>query len=526
MPHDLTGFASACLLAAVYSSAPSAGEPSTPIEARNLLAHVGKLASDEFAGRAPGTLGETLTIQYLASQFAQSGLKPGNPDGTFFQRVPLIGYRSTPQIEVAAGGQKLALKYLEDFVLTRTVLRSSASLKNAEVVFVGYGISAPAYGWDDYKNIDVHNKLVIALNGEPSHPTLFKGEMRTWYSTRGFKFDLAAAKGAAGILIVTDPEKSDAFSKIRTFANLEGSALQPERGERSTLLAGLITEDAARRVLALAGKDLAGSQPFVTNAKARISIKNTIRRFVSHNVVARVEGSDPQLKDEYVVYTAHWDHLGTDPGLAGDQIYNGAIDNALGTAQLLEIARAFAASPVKSRRSILFVATTAEEKGYLGSRYYTQHPLVPLSKTVANINLDGGNAWGLTADLITTGFGMSTLDETLEDAARLQGRTFVREPIDDGSLYFSSDQIEFAKVGIPAAFPFSGYEYVGKPKDFGQSKWEAYSADYHQVTDHVKPDWDLTGAAEDAEWLLIAGHLVAESVRRPEWKAGSEFARK
>lgn len=494
------------------------------IEARNIAAHLDQLASDEFAGRAPGTPGETLTIGYLAAQLSQLGLKPGNPDGTYFQKVPMVGYRSVPTMEIEAGGKTLALEYLEDFVHDRVALRANASIKDAEVVFAGYGISAPAYGWDDYKNIDVRNKLVIVLGGEPPGP-VFKGEMRTWYSTREFKFDLAEAKGAAGILIVTDPEKSDAFSLFQTFARMEGSDLRPEKTKHSPLISGLITVDAARRMSALAGKDLADPRPATTNAKASISLKGAIREFVSHNVVARVEGSDPRLKNEYIVYTAHWDHLGTDPALSGDQIYNGAIDNALGTSQLLEIARGFASLPHKPKRSILFIAVTGEEKGFLGSRFYVQHPLVPLAKTVANINLDGGNAWGVTSDVITTGLGLSTLDETLAEAARLQGRKFVMEPIDDGGLYFASDQIEFAKAGIPAAFPFSGFEYVGKPKEFGESKWAEYSSSgYHQVADDVKADWDLRGAAEDAKWLMIAGHLIAESEKRPAWKPGSEFA--
>lgn len=255
-------------------------------------------------------------------------------------------------------------------------------------------------------------------------------------------------------------------------------------------------------------------------------MKSTIRKVVSSNVVARVEGTDPRLKDEYVIYSAHWDHLGKDPTLAGDQIYNGAIDNAAGTAQLLEIARAFAGLRRKPKRSILFIAVTAEEKGHLGSRWYARHPLFPISKTIANINLDGGNVWGLTSDLITTGYGLSTLDEALGEAARLQGRTFVNEALDDGSLYFASDQVEFALAGIPAVFPFSGNTYVGKPKEFGEARWAAYSRkDYHKVTDEVQSDWNLSGAAEDARWLLIAGYNVADAGTRPEWKRGSEFKR-
>jgi Zn-dependent M28 family amino/carboxypeptidase len=543
----INALAGICLLACVMSSPLLADEPRasispelndalSKIQAPNIAAHINRLASDEFAGRAPGTRGETLTIEYLAAQLAQYGLKPGNPDGTFFQKVPLVGYQSVPKIEIEVGGQKVALTFLDDFVHDRAALKPRASAKNAAVVFAGYGIVAPLYGWDDYKDVDVRNKLVIVLGGEPAIAESFKGDTRTWFSSRDFKFDLAAAKGAAGILIVTDPEKSHAYSVFQTFAKMEGGALKASRGKSSPLIAGLITIGAARRLMSAAGQDFdqlqaaaskPDARPVVTSANANISVDSKIRHFVSHNVVARIEGSDPRLKVEYVVYSAHWDHLGTDPNLTGDQIYNGAIDNAAGTSQLLEIARGFAALRNKPKRSILFMAVTAEEKDFLGSRFYVEHPLVPLSKTVANINLDGGNVWGVTSDLITTGYGLSTLDEALAEAARLQGRTFIKEAIDDGGLYFASDQIEFAKVGIPAAFPFSGSEYVGKPKEFGDAKWDAYSStDYHQVTDEVKPDWDLTGAAEDAKWLMIAGDLVADSEQRPDWKPGSEFARK
>jgi hypothetical protein len=556
MTNILRGIASSCLMACVSSPLfaadtqtaslpPEIQSAVAKIEARNIAAHINKLASDEFGGRGPGTRGETLTIEYLAAQFAQAGLKPGNSDGTYFQKVPLVGVASVPAIEVHAGDQKLVLKFLDEFVHDRVRLTTHASAKSAGIVFAGYGIVAPAYGWDDYKNVDVRNKLVIVLNGEPSRPApddakqldpaFFKGETRTWHSTRESKFDLAAAKGAAGILVVTDPEKSISYSLFQTFARMEGCSLRPSSAKPAPLISGLITLEAARRLMKFAGQDFdqlaaAASQPdakpFDLRATASISVESKLRKFVSRNVVARVEGSDPELKSEHIIYSAHWDHLGTDPKLTGDQIYNGAVDNAVGVAQLLEVARAFAALAHQPKRSILFLATTAEEKGWLGSRYYAQHPFVPLSKTVANINFDGGNLFGLTTDLTSSGYGLSTLDEALAQGARLQGRTFLNETIDDNGLYFASDQIEFAKVGVLAAFPFSGFDYVGKPKEYGEAKWEAYSKnDYHHVSDDVKPDWDFSGAAEDAKWMMIAGDLVAEDAQRPQWKAGSEFAR-
>ena len=506
------------------------------IQAERLMAHITTLASDAFEGRGPGTPGETRTVDYLVEQFRLAGLQPGNPDGTYVQHVPLVGYTSVPEIQIEAAGRNTSLTFLDDFVHDYPALLPVASATHAGIVFAGYGISAPEYGWNDYEGVDVKDKLVLVLSGEPSRPdpAFFKGGTRTYYSTRDFKFDLAAKKGAAGILVVYDPDTARTYSLFQTFAKMEGFGLASAR-DSATVISGLMTIGAARRVASLAGRDFdqlaaAAAEPraraVVLNATANISVKSTIRHVVSSNVVARIEGSDPRLKDEYIVYSAHWDHLGKDPTLAGDQIYNGAIDNAAGTAQLLEIARGFATLERKPKRSVLFIAVTAEEKGFLGSRFYAQHPLFPIAKTIANINLDGGNVWGLTSDLITTGYGLSTLDEALGEAARLQGRTFVHEGLDDGALYFASDQIEFAKVGIPAAFPFSGSRYVGKPKAFAEARWNAYSEkDYHKVTDEVQPDWDLSGAAEDARWLLIAGYNVAESSTRPEWKRGSEFKR-
>jgi Zn-dependent M28 family amino/carboxypeptidase len=516
------------------------------IKPEEILENIKKLASDEFEGRAPGTRGETLTVNYLVDQFKHSGLKPGNPDGTYIQNVPLVGYRTIPRIEIEAGGQTISLKLFDDFVHDFPALRTSAAAKNAGVVFAGYGIVAPEYGWDDYKGVDVRNKLVIVLSGEPSatdkndpkKPDLafFRGDTRTYYSTRESKFDVAAKKGAAGILVVYDPERSNTYSLFQTFSKMEGFALKPSNADTATVISGLMTVAAARRVFSLAGHDLdkmrkladqRDFKPVSTSASANISVTSRIRNVASHNVIARIEGSDPRLKSEFVIYSAHWDHLGRDPKIKGDQIYNGAIDNAIGTAQLLQMAKGFARLPRKPKRSILFMAVTAEEKGYLGSRYYAQHPLFPIARTVANINLDGGNAWGRTKDILQSNYGLSTLDETLDEAARMQGREFVKESLGDGGYYFGSDQIEFAKAGIPAAFPFSGFNYAGKAKEFGEKMWDTYSdKDYHQTSDEIKPDWDLSGAAEDAQLFLIAGYNIAQAEKWPEWKAGVEFKRR
>ncbi len=514
------------------------------IDGSNILRHVKMLASDEFEGRAPGTRGEVLTVEYIARQFKAVGAAPGNPNGTYLQNVPLVGYRTTPRIDLTVSGIPIPFKFNEDFVHDYPRLTTRVEIRSSEVVFAGYGITSEQYGWDDYKGVDVKGKLVLVLSGEPSRPIVgddtrpdpafFKGGVRTYYATRDAKYEEARRRGAAGILIIYDPEKANTYSLFQTFAKLEGQNLKPRLGSYELAIAGLVTSKAALRIFAAANKDLSAAeksaqlpdfQPVTLAAKAAISLRSKLRSINSRNVVAKVTGSDPRLRNEYVIYTAHWDHLGKDTSLTGDQIYNGANDNAIGTAQLIEAARAFAALEQKPARSILFIATTAEEKGFLGARYYLQNPLYSASASVANINLDAGNLFGLTRDLGSTGHGNSTLDEILETAASMQGRAFAKESLDStGGLYFGSDQIEFAKAGIPAVFPWSGVDYVGKPKDFGDKVWEEYSEKrYHQVTDGVMPDWDASGAVEDTRWFVIAGSLIAEGHVRPRWKEGSEF---
>ena len=517
------------------------------IQVDDILQNVKLLASDKFEGRNVGTAGETLTVNFLVEQFKRAGLKPGNPDGTYVQKVPLTGFRTKPEIEFTVNDAKLPFRFPDDFIHEFPRLQPNVTVKDAGVVFAGYGIVAPQYDWDDYKGVDVRNKLVVLLGGEPSRsdqndpskqdPMFFKGDLRTFFSTMEFKKELALKKGAAAVLFITDPEKSPNYSIFKTFALLEGFALRP-RGlkDDSLALTGLVTISAARRLLTAAGQkleilyesaQLKDFRPVLILAKARISASSKLRNIDSHNVLARIDGSDPRLKNEYVIYTAHWDHLGRDKDLIGDQIYNGAIDNAIGTAQLLAIARAFAKLPQSPKRSILFIATTGEEKGWFGSRYYVRHPLYPLSQTVADINLDGGNVWGRTKDVNSSGYGYSTLDEYFETAAEIQGRKFSKESMDNNGLYFGSDNIEFARAGIPAFFAFGGFEYIDRPAGFGGNHWNDYAdKDYHKVSDEVKPDWNLSGAVEDAQWLLIAGYNIAQAEKRPEWKAGSEFRRR
>ncbi|MFZ4985863.1 MAG: M28 family metallopeptidase [Blastocatellia bacterium] len=510
----------------------------------SLLEHIRVLASDQYEGRAPGTPGEELTVRYLTDKFTAFGLQPGNPDGTYIQKVPLIG--STPQARVSfTAGQRNIEPAEEDFLARSSRFEPQVDLRNSEMVFVGYGVVAPEYGWDDFKDVDVRGKTVVMLINDPQIPdatnpedptkldeSLFKGRAMTYYGRWTYKFEIASAKGAAAAIIIH--ETATAGYPLKALASWRQENFGLAGSEKGRIgVEAWLAFDKAREVFTAGGQDLAALKrsalsrdfrPVTLGARANLSVKSTIRRIESKNVVAKLEGSDPKLKDEYVVYTAHWDHMGRDPKLNGDQIFNGAVDNASGTACLLEWARVFAKINPAPKRSILFLAVTAEEKGLLGAKYYAEHPLYPLTKTLANINKDGINQWGRTSDITVIGLGNSTLDDILATAARTQGRTLRADAEPEKGYFYRSDHFEFAKQGVPALNTDAGVEYIGKPADYAKKTRDEYTTkDYHGVGDEVRSDWDLSGAIEDLQLLLIVGWEVANGESWPAWKSGTEF---
>ena len=509
-----------------------------------LLAHIKMLASDEFEGRAPGTKGEELSIQYIADQFKTIGLIPGNPDGTYFQEVPLAGIMSAPTASFVVGGQTLTLNYPDDYVASSARLQDQIKVDNSDIVFVGYGIVAPEYGWNDYKDVDVRGKTLLMLINDPPIPDakdpgklddkMFGGRAMTYYGRWSYKYEIAAKKGAAAAVIIheTGPAAYP-YSVVRTSWSKENFELDtPDKNAGAVSVRSWITLDVAKKLLADSGEDLEALKksavnkdfrPVALKAKGNFEIKQEIRTFKSHNVIAKLEGSDPKWKDEYVIFSAHWDHLGKHPELSGDQIFNGAVDNASGVAAVISLGRAFTKVNPSPKRSLLFMATTGEEAGLLGAKYYALHPLYPLKKTLADINIDSMNVWGKTRDVEDTSFGMSTLDDALAKRAQAQGRVAISNPRPEKGSIYRADNFEFAKVGVPALYIGKNAHLLSRAADAPLRADEFDLHDYHQVSDEVKPDWDLSGAVQDVQLLFQVGYEVSNGDKYPEWKRGNEF---
>ena len=519
------------------------------VDQQALLKQINVLASDEFEGRAPGTKGEDLTVKYLQDQFRQMGLTAGNPDGTYVQKVPLVGItaKNTTPLTIAKGAEKVTFKWGDDVVAWSKHVADSAALDASELVFAGYGVEAPEFTWNDFKDADVKGKTIIVLVNDPPvpdpadasklDPKTFGGNAMTYYGRWTYKLEEGARKGAAGILVVHETERAGyPFSVVQGNLKEKFDLVTPDKNMGRAAIEGWITLDTAKKILKLAGQNFDALKkqavtrdfkPVPLGLKASLAIHNTMRTIDSQNVVAKLEGSDPRQKDEYVLYSAHWDHFGVGTPVNGDKIYNGALDNASGVATVLEIARAFTQANPQPKRSILFLMVTAEEQGLLGSQYYSVSPLYPLAKTVANINVDGVNQWGRTKDITVVGLGASDLDDYLRQAASAQGRTLTPDPEPEKGFYYRSDHFNFAKQGVPALDPDAGVNYIGKPAEYGKQKRDEYTnRDYHAPSDEVKPDWDLSGAAEDANLLLTVGYRVANADTFPEWKPGNEFKAK
>ncbi len=502
-----------------------------------LKAHITTLASDEFGGRAPGTPGEDLTVAYVENAFKAAGLKPANGD-SYTQAVPLVSIetKGTPEMMITGDGGELKLAYRADHVVWTRREQTDSEVHESDMVFVGYGINAPERGWNDYEGLDVSGKTVVMLVNDPGYatqdPDLFAGNTMTYYGRWDYKFDEAARQGAAAAIIIHDtkPAAYGWHTVDSSWTGPQFGLVREDKGTGFSEAEAWITKEKAEALFTMAGLDLGamytaaktpGFKAVPMNLKFSTGFRSEVAHMDSRNVAGFVEGSEHP--DEVFVYMAHWDHIGTDLTQEGDNIYNGALDNATGTGGLIELARKYASGP-KPKRSVLFLAVTAEEQGLLGSAYYAEHPLFPLKNTVGGINMDGLNFYGPTRDVTVVGLGNSELDDTLKDAAKAQDRILVADQEPEKGYFYRSDHFELSKKGVPMLYPNSGYDHREKGRAYVEAIVAEYTEKhYHAPSDEYRDDWDLTGAIEDLELYYNTGRMLIDSDTWPNWREGTEF---
>jgi Zn-dependent M28 family amino/carboxypeptidase len=507
------------------------------IQADYMRDRIAEFSADEFEGRGPATAGDEKARAYLASQLEDIGFSPAGADGSWEQPFDVIGItaKMPQQWSFQRGGKSLAFDWWDEYIAASGVQTKRGAIKDAEVVFVGYGIQAPEYGWDDFKGQNLEGKVLLMLNNDPDwDPELFAGATRLYYGRWTYKYESAARQGAAGAIIIhTTPSAGYPFQVVQTSWSGEQVEL-PSQGEPQVQVKGWLTEDAARELVAFSGNDLdkliesARSKDFTPVAlgvKTSLAFENTINKTRTANVYGVLEGSDPELRDEYVIYTAHHDHLGIgEPDANGDTIYNGARDNASGVAQLLAIGKAFKALPTPPRRSVMLLFVAAEEQGLLGSKYFAANPTVEPGRIAANLNFDSANIWGRTKDVVYVGKGKSTLDAIVEQVAQSQGRVVTEDQFPDRGSFYRSDQFSFAKIGVPAVYLKAGTDFVGQAAEWGKAQHEENERlHYHQPSDELSPTWNFEGMVEDAVLGFRVGLHIANADELPSWVPGDEF---
>jgi Zn-dependent M28 family amino/carboxypeptidase len=508
------------------------------ISSDSLRAHVRFLADDLLEGRGPGSRGDELAQRYIVAKFESLGFQPAAPDGSYVQAVPLIGVQAHPPelLTLRNAEKSLDLRRHDDFVMTSGKPQADVGFEDAEIVFVGYGIVAPEFDWDDFKGVDLTGKVLLIMNNDPSgDPQLFGGPQRLYYGRWDYKYEMAAKRGAAGAIVIhTTPSAGYPYQVVQTSWTGVQFELADKPGPR-TEMNGWITEDAARRLTQLSGHDLdrlraaAESRDFAPvplGTRMSLHLRCDIRRVTTANVLAQLPGSDPQRQQEAVIFMAHHDHLGMAESrdARGDNIYNGAVDNACGVAALLSIADACAALPEPPRRTILFASVGAEEQGLLGSKYLAANPPRAAGNLAAVVNIDGVNILGPTRDLNVIGLGKSNLDGIVAQLAGWQNRVVVPDQFPDRGYYYRSDQFSLARIGVPGVYLHSGVHVLGKPEGWGKRKLEEWTENqYHQTSDEYRSDWDLRGAVQDVQLLFYTGMAIASQPELPAWNAGDEF---
>ncbi len=511
------------------------------ITARDLADDTKILSSDEFEGRGVASEGEDKTVSFLQLEFMKIGVRPGN-GSSFFQEIPMVVITAEPgaRLEIGGGKRPVSFSYKNDFVALTERIVEEVSLTDSEIVFAGYGIVAPEYQWNDYQDLDVRGKTVVVLVNDPGYatgdPALFSGRTMTYYGRWTYKFEEAARQGAAGIFIVheTEPAAYPWGVVENGWTGPQFNLTSEDNNMSSCAVEGWLQLETARTIFEQTGRDydelkkaaaVRGFKPLSLGLKASLAVKNKVKKVTSRNVVALLPGS--KRTDEYIIYMAHWDHFGINPALEGDKIFNGALDNATGTAALIELAEAFKSLKRPLHRSIVFLAVTGEEQGLLGSEYYASHPLFPAAKTAAVINIDALNIYGPMNDITVVGYGLSELDRYIESAAKEQGRTVNADPTPEKGSYFRSDHFPFAKQGIPAIYPSGGTDSVAHGKEWTLARKEKYTAEnYHKPSDEFDPSWDLSGAIDDLRLLFKVGYRLATESTFPNWKEGTPYKAK
>jgi hypothetical protein len=507
------------------------------IEDEYMRGIIKEISQDSYEGRGPGSRGDEKARKYLADRLAELGLEPGAEDGSWEQPFDLVGvHAAQPEEWVFSGhGKSMALKQWDQFIMGSGVQEERSEFENAELVFVGYGIQAPEYDWDDYKGVDLKGKVLVMMNNDPDwDPELFAGETRLWYGRWDYKYLSAARQGAVGAIIIhTSPSAGYPFQVVQT--SWTGVQFElPAGDEPRSQISAWVTEDTARELIAMAGMDLdelrerafnRDFQPVPLGITTSIAMDVEIDRVQSANVLALIPGSDPELKNEVVIYTAHHDHLGiATPNEEGDAIYNGAFDNAAGVAQAMVIAKAIKALPEAPRRSVLIALVGAEEQGLLGSEYYAANPTFEPGKIAANINYDGGNVWGHTHDVTYIGLGKSSIDQIATMIADEQGRVVKPDQFSDKGYFYRSDQFSFAKIGVPAMYLDTGTDFIDRPPEWGRQQQNHYTeVNYHQPSDEYDPNWNLEGMVDDALLGYWTGLAIANADEMPVWNVGDEF---
>lgn len=515
------------------------GSAANSISAEHLKEYISMLASDDFGGRAPASAGEEKTINYLAEQFKKLGLEPA-ANGSWFQEVSLVKLTADPSMKfiVSTTGEKLNFTFAEDFIGGTPLTKDQVRIDNSDMIFVGYGINAPEYNWNDYEGLDVKGKTVVILVNDPGYATgdtsLFTGKAMTYYGRWTYKYEEAARQGAKAAVIIHETGAAGyPWTVVRN--SWSGPQFYPEENlfTNSELeFKGWVTTDAAKKIFEAAGMNydeqiksaaVRGFKPVPMNIKASVEFKNAVEHTKSNNVAALLPGSGKA--GEYIIYTAHWDHLGINPSFTGDSILNGAVDNATGTAALLEIARAFTNLPETQDRSILFLAVTGEEQGLLGSEYYAENPIFPLNKTVGVINMDALNIFGTTKDMTVVGFGNSQLDNFAVRVLESHGRYASPDPTPEKGGYFRSDHFSFAKEGVPSLYLSKGVDNAEHGKEWGLQVSEKWIQDnYHKPSDNYEPEnWDFKGMIDDIRIYFEIGYELSISNEFPEWNAGFPF---